>query len=120
MPVEAKGAPLSLRIASGSPCWRKSRRLHGRRAGVEQAVAAEQVAAEVIDHSEGIAVAPIAHAELPLEVHGPDLVGSRGTEGSGPRVLPTRAPTTGTHAAVAQEDVADRAAGRPSLVGMAG
>ena len=92
--------------------------LHARRADVEQPVAGEQVAAEVVDDGEGIAVAAVAHPELPLEVDGPDLIGSRGAEGSGPGVLPMRALATGTNAPVAQEDVADRAAGRPGLVGI--
>jgi hypothetical protein len=50
--------------------------LRGLLAGIEQPVAAEQVAAEVIDNGEGVAVTAVAHAELSLEVDGPHLVGS--------------------------------------------
>jgi len=92
--------------------------LHARRTDVEQPVAREQVAAEVVDDREGIAVAPVAHAELPFEVDGPDLIGSRRAEGSGPGVLPPCAPAAGMNAAVAQQDVADRAAGGPGLIGI--
>ena len=87
MPVEANGAPLSVRMASGKPTARNERaedrlrvdRLHG-----AQAVAREQAAAEVIGHGERIAVVPVAGPELALEVGGPHLIGLLRRTGAAP------------------------------------
>ena len=80
MPVVAKGTPLSVRIARGSPYSRKSRSKIGPDAlalGREQAVAAEQVARVLVGDRQRIAVDPIAGAELALEVRGPEIIGLR-------------------------------------------
>lgn len=47
-------------------------------AHVRESVAAEQIAAEVIDEGQRVAVEPVAHEELPFEVDGPNLVGCGG------------------------------------------
>jgi len=76
-------------------------------------VAAEQISAEEIGGGEGIAVDPVPHQELALEVGGPDLVGRGGVVGNGARMLPTMSPAPRLHPAVAFEDVEDGAPGRP-------
>ena len=92
MPVEANGAPLSVRIASGQAHLAEERAEDGLRAhGLHraQAVARQHAAAEVIGHGERIAVLAIAGAELALEVGGPDLIGALRRDRERARDAPT-------------------------------
>src|SRR6188768_4111603 len=82
-------------------------------ADVEQSMAAKQVATEMIDDGQGVAVDAVAHQELALEVDRPDLVRCCGVEGRRPRMLPVSASAPRLGAAVALQDVEDRAARRP-------
>ncbi len=66
---------------------------HPSATGIRQALTGEEIAAEVVDDGERVAVGPVPHPELPLEVDGPDLVRRGGLEGRGARVLPA-APLT--------------------------
>ena len=86
---------------------------------IAQPLAAEKIAAEVINDRKRVAVNAVAHAELPLEVDGPDLVGTGGAQGNRAWVLPALTASTVVNVAVAREDVADGAAGRPGALGIA-
>src|SRR3990172_193045 len=87
MPVEAKGAPLSLRIASGSPQVRKSWRRCG--------------------------LTPGPHTELALEIDRPDLIrGDRGDRHPA-RMFPVVPAAAMPDPVVAREDVKDGAPGGP-------
>ena len=94
--------------------------LYARAGDLQEPVAAEQVAAEGINHGQRVAVDPVARAELALEVDGPDLVWRGGVERGGPRMFPLPAPAAMLDAVVAREDVEDRAAGGPGPLGVAG
>lgn len=85
-------------------------------AHIQEAVAAEEIAAEVVDDGQGVAVEAIAHEELAFEVDRPDLVGSSGINWRGTRVLPTSATVSSLDPAISLEDVEDGAAGGPSAV----
>lgn len=82
-------------------------------------MATEQVAAEVVDDGERVAVSAVAHEELPFEINGPDLVGSGGVEGRRPWMLPAAVMSPRTNAAVAFENIEDRATCRPAPTGKA-
>jgi len=84
---------------------------------IGQSMAAEQVAAEVVDDGERVAVATIAHEELPFEVDGPDLIGSGGVEGGSSGMLPASATSPGMDAAVALKNIENGAACRQGLTG---
>ncbi len=121
MPVEANGAPLSLRMASGRPQVRNRWRRWGLTPAPPtsgEALAAEEIATEVVDDGERVAVGPIAHPELALEVDGPDLVRGRGLEGRRSGMLPPPTPTPLVHLSVARQDIEDRAAGGPVALGI--
>jgi hypothetical protein len=75
-----------------------------------KAMATEQEAAEVIDNGERVTVLAVAHEELPFEIHGPDLVGSGGVEGRRAWMLPASVTSPRTDAAVAFENIEERAA----------
>jgi hypothetical protein len=93
---------------------------HARAGDLQEPVAAEQVAAEVIKDGQWIAVDPVAHAELALEVDGPDLVGRGRVERGGPRMLPVPAAAAMLDAVVAREDVEDGTPGGPGPLRVAG
>src|SRR3989304_4327069 len=83
---------------SSSPKGGAGGRFPPRPADVREPLAAEQVAAEVIDDRQRVAVDPVPHPELALEIDRPDLIwGDRGDRHPapppprGPRPLPTRA-----------------------------
>jgi hypothetical protein len=81
MPVVAKGTPLSVRIARGSPYSRNRRSKTGRTPMAlrgEQAVTGQEVAGVLVGDRQGIAVDAVARAEVALEVSGPEIVGLRG------------------------------------------
>jgi hypothetical protein len=80
-------------------------------------MATEQVAAEVVDDGERVAVSSVAHEELAFEIHGPDLVGSGGVEGRRAWMLPAPVTSPRTDAAVAFENIEDRAACRQGQAG---
>ena len=85
--VEAKGTPLSVRIARGNPYSRKSRSKMGRTPDAprrQQAVAREQVARVLVGDRQRIAVDPIAGPELAFEVGGPEIIGRVVTGGTTP------------------------------------
>jgi hypothetical protein len=83
------------------------------RTHVEQSVAAEQTSAEVIEDGEGIAIDPVPHQELSLEVDGPDLVRRGGVEGDRTGVLPSAPGVSRPDTAVTFQDVEDGASSRP-------
>ena len=95
-------------------------RLHSIAADIIEALAAEEIAAEVVDDGQGIAVDAVAHPELALEIDRPDLVGSVGAQWSGARMLPGASAPAVVDVAVAGEDVEDRAARRPGALRVAG
>src|SRR5437870_12775241 len=71
MPVEQKGAPLSVRIARGRPTSRKSRSNTSQlslRADRSEGVTRQQIAAVLVGDRQGIAVRAIAGAEVALDV----------------------------------------------------
>ncbi len=75
--VEAKGVPLSVRIASGRPDGAKQRakrEAHVGGRGGGQAATHEQRATEVIGDGQRIAVLPVAGFELAFEIGGPHLI----------------------------------------------
>jgi len=84
---------------------------------IRKAMATEQVAAEVVDDGERVAVLAVAHEELAFEIHGPDLVGSGGVEGRRAWMLPASMMSPRTDAAVAFENIEDRAACRQCPTG---
>ncbi len=91
MPVEANGAPLSVRIASGKPTSRKSARntgLRERRLHRAESPTHQQAAAEMIGHRQRIAVLAIARLELPFEVGRPHLIRVVASAPGRPRVRP--------------------------------
>src|SRR6266496_2727624 len=123
IPVEANGAPLSLADGVGKAAGAEQVAevgFHSGAADIRQGLAAEQIAAEVIEDGERVAVGRVAHAELALEVDGPDLVRRRGGEGSRPGVLPGAAAAAMVHVAVAAQNIEDGAAGRPGTLRVAG
>ena len=63
-------------------------RVHPGPCNIQQPLTAEQVATEVIDDGQRVAIDAVARAELAFEVDGPDLVRGGGGEGSGARMLP--------------------------------
>src|SRR3989304_7456755 len=64
---------------SSSPKGGAGGRFPPRPADVREPLAAEQVAAEVIDDRQRVAVDPVPHPELALEIDRPDLIrGDRG------------------------------------------
>jgi hypothetical protein len=73
-------------------------------------MATKHVAAEVVDDSERKTVAAIAHQEFTLKIHGPNLVGCSGVEGSGSGMFPAAANSTRPNAAMSLENVENRAA----------
>jgi len=94
MPSDAKGAPLSLRIASGKAMVAKEspqRAEHARRFDVGKALATAHIPTEMIDDGERIAVHAIARAELPFEIDRPHLIGCGGLQRCRPRMFPMRA-----------------------------
>ena len=83
---------------------------------VQEAVAAQEIAAEVVEDGQGVAVEAVAHEELAFEVDRPDLVGSGGINWCGTRVLPTSATVSSLDPTISLEDVEDGAAGGPGAV----
>lgn len=73
-------------------------------------MATEQVAAEVVDDSERVAVSAVAHEEFTFEIRGPDLVGSGGVEGRGSWMLPAAVASPRTDSTVTFENIEDCAA----------
>ena len=84
---------------------------------IVQTIAAKQIAAEMVDDSQGITVAPVAHEKLPLEVDGPNLIGSGGVEGSDTGMFPSPEAAPRTDTAVALENVEDGASSWQGLIG---
>ncbi len=82
MPVVAKGTPLSVRIARRESVGAEGggRRPGGRPVPLmeRQALAGEQEAGVLIGDRQRVAVDPIAGPEVPLEVGGPEVIGSAG------------------------------------------
>jgi hypothetical protein len=68
-------------------------------------MATKQVAAEVVDDGERVAVSTVAHEELAFEINGPDLIRSGGVEGGGPWMLPSSVASPRTDAAVTFENI---------------
>ncbi len=95
-------------------------RCHTGPADIEQPLATEQVAAEVIDDRKRVAVDSVAHAELALEVDGPDLIGRGGVERGCAGMLPGPPTPAMVDVAVARQDVEDGAARRPGPLGGTG
>src|SRR5882672_10812532 len=88
-------------------------RLDAVRTDVRQPMAAEKVAAEMVDAGQRVAVNAVAHQELPFEVHRPDLIRCGRVEGRGTRMLPVPSPSPQLGPAMALQDVEDRAARGP-------
>lgn len=91
--------------------------LNGFSSYVGERPATEEIAAEVIDDGERVAVMSIAHAKVAFEINGPNLVGCGGVEGSGTGMLPTSATGTRANASVSLEDIEDGASCWPVPVG---
>src|SRR5574338_754841 len=110
-PVEAKGGPLSERIALGSPNSSNANRGWAGRArcpGCELPRSAKESAARVAQRQR-IAAIVRGQPEVALEVDAPDVVGlAAGGEGLRERRRPPPPPTR-RHEAVALEHLADRA-----------
>lgn len=84
-----------------------------------QSLAGEQESAIAIDDGEGIAVEAVAGTEVALEVSGPDLVGYLHRRVGSAGMAQARAAAALGDQAVALEDVASGAAGRPFPIGVA-
>ena len=82
-------------------------------ADVGESVAAEQIATEVIDKGQRVAVGPVTHAELAFEIDSPNLVGSGGVERCRAGMLPASVAAPRPDTAVPFENVEDGAAGGP-------
>jgi hypothetical protein len=80
---------------------------------IRQAMATEQVAAEVVDDGERVAVSTVAHEEFAFEIHGPDLIRSGGVEGRSSWMLPASVASPRTDAAVTFKNIEDRASCGP-------
>src|SRR6185436_12907877 len=103
-------------MACGRPCSRNNRwkrRLTASPRTSGSAVTAEQVAAEMIEDGQRVAIKAVAHQELALEVDRPDLVGRGSADGCRTGMLPTPPSVPRYDPAVALKDVEDRAAGGP-------
>jgi hypothetical protein len=87
---------------------------------IAQTLAAEKITAEVVDDGEGVAVESIAHAELALEIDGPDLVRAGGAQRGGAGMLPVPPASAVVNVAVTSEDVADGTPGGPGALRVAG
>jgi len=79
---------------------------------VGQAIAAQKITAEVVHDRQRVAVPPVAGAELPFEVDGPDLVRRFGTKSSGPWVQPSLSASSVLYQPMTFEDVEDGASAR--------
>ena len=88
-------------------------RLDAGGADIRQGLAAEQIAAEVVEDGEGITVLAVAQTELTFEVDGPDLVGGSGRQGRDAGMFPLAATSARLNAAVAGENVGDGAPSGP-------
>src|ERR1700692_3987529 len=108
MPVEANGAPLSVRIASGKPTSRKSARNPGcARAVFTDGSPRQHLPAEMIGHGQGIAVLSIARLELPFEIGGPHMIRAVGLHRGRAWVGPRAAAPILSEQVVTLEDVVD-------------
>ena len=109
MPVEAKGAPLSVRIASGNPTVRNSARKTGwrpRSSTERSAVAGQQPPAEMIGDGQRITVAAVTGFELTFEVGGPHLIRRVVCQGRAPGCVHVPAAPILAAAAVARREIA--------------
>src|SRR3989304_1011487 len=98
---------------SSSPKGGAGGRFPPRPADVREPLAAEQVAAEVIDDRQRVAVDPVPHPELALEIDRPDLIrGDRGDRHPA-RMFPVVPATAMPDTVVAGENVKDGAPGGP-------
>ena len=87
--------------------------MHPDRLHTWKVLTTQNIATEMIDDRERIAVDPISHAKLAFDVDGPHLVWGRRLPWRRIRMLPMRAQSTTAHAIIAREDIEDGAAGRP-------
>ena len=94
-------------------------RHHSLSADIVETLAAEEVAAQVVDDGQGVAVDAVAHTELAFVVDRPDLVGTGGAQWSGARILPWESAPSVLDMTVAGEDVEDVAARGPGAMRLA-
>ena len=98
--VAANGVRQPVRAKQPPQRW-----LHAAPPHIEQTVAAEEVAAEVVNHSERVAVDTVPRAELAFEVDGPHLVGRGGPQCRSAGMLPPRPASPRPHTIVSRENV---------------
>jgi hypothetical protein len=119
MPQEAKGTPLSVRMALGSPNS-KGALEHGPRPSaldVGEAPTGEEVAGVLVADRERIAPHPVLGGELPFELRRPEIVGGGGVRGHDAGMLMGPPPAAPLDQALPGEQIADGAHGGPGGVG---
>jgi len=122
MPHEAKGTPLSVRMARGAefPEGALEDRAGAAALDVRQSPAGEEIAGMLIADREGIAPDAVAGGELSLEVGGPEIVRGVGGRGDDARVLMRPSSSAALDQSLPGEQIPGGAHGRPRRLGDVG